>query len=41
MEKVLEQALLPGALTLPPKPQLVRGILQELVPYLPNLHFSP
>lgn len=38
---MLEHALLPEVLTLLRKPQLVEDILQELVPHLPNLHFSP
>lgn len=37
---MLEHALLPEVLTLPLKPRLVKDILQELVPHLPNLHFS-
>lgn len=41
MEKMLEHTLLPEVLTLLLKPWLVTGILQELVPHLPNLHFSP
>lgn len=41
MEKMLERTLLPEVLTLLLKPWLVKVILQELVPHLPNLHFSP
>lgn len=40
MEKMLERALLPEVLTLLRKPWLAEDILQELVPHLPNLHFS-
>ena len=38
---MLEHILLPEVLTLLLKPRLVKDILQELVPHLPNLHFSP
>lgn len=39
--EMLEHALLPEVLTLLRKPWPVEDILQELVPHLPNLHFSP